>query len=96
MEWIKSGKHPSGITIWEPNPTPEQYSDLTVHVFDERDGYTVSFGRHQVSRFKAVEDAFKFTDDLLVGRKAHEEQLAKKAESKSKRSKKNVKHVDNV
>ncbi len=96
MVWIKSGKYPSGMTLWVPDEKPTHYEDLTIHLFDEREGYTVSFGRHQISRFKTVDDAFKFADGLVANRAAIEENLAKKAESKSKRSKKNADNLADV
>lgn len=90
MEWINRGKYPSGMTLWEPKEKPEHYEDLTIHVFEEREGYTVSFGRHQVSRFKSVDDACKFADDLINRRGDLESERAKKADRKTKRSKKNA------
>ena len=90
MEWINRGKYPSGMTLWEPKEKPTHYEDLTIHVFEEREGYTVSFGRHQVSRFKTVDDACKFADDLISTRTALDEVIAKKADRKIKRSKKNA------
>ena len=96
MEWIKQGKYPSGMTLWLPKEKSEHYEDLSIHLFEEREGYTVSFGRHQVSRFKTVDDAFKFADGLITRRSEIEAALAKKLELKSKRSKKNANDVADV
>lgn len=96
MVWIKSPKYPSGMTMWEPKPTPDFYKDITIHVFNETEGYTVSFERHQVSRFKTLEDATKFADDLIISKKQLEDAAAEKEARKSKRSKKNVNDMDNI
>lgn len=93
MEWRSLGQFPSGITLWEPVVAPESYRDMSIHSFDEREGFTVSFGLHQVSRFKCVEDAMKFAGDLVAQRKVIDDKLAVKEERKAKRSKK---HVDDL
>lgn len=93
MEWSSLGQFPSGITLWEPVVSPESYRDMSIHTFDAREGYTVSFGLHQVSRFKSVEDAMKFASDLVTQRKAIDDKLAAKEARKAKGSKK---HVDNL
>lgn len=93
MEWRNLGQFPSGITLWEPVQAPEAYKDISIHTFDEQEGFTVSFGSHQVSRFKSVDDAMKFASDLVSQRKVIDDERAAKEARKAKRSKK---HADNL
>lgn len=96
MEWRNLGQFPSGIILWEPVEPPEAYRDIMIHAFDGWEGYTVSFGLHQVSRFKCVEDAMKFVDAIVESQKARAEMLSQKEARKSKRSKKNADNLAHV
>ena len=89
MEWRNLGKFPSGINIWEPVDPPETHKDIVIHSFAGWEGFTVSFGRHQISRFKSVNDAIKFSNDIVESRIAIDEKTAQKEARKTQRSKKN-------
>lgn len=96
MEWRNLGQFPSGIILWEPIHPPESYRDIMIHTFNSGEDFTVSFGFHQVSRFKCVEDAMKFADAIVESQKARVEIQAQKEERKSKRSKKNADNMADV
>jgi hypothetical protein len=95
MAWIKSEKYASGMTMWTSSEDLEHYPDLTIHQFDNHEGFTVSFERHYLSRFKSVEDAIEFVDCLVSSHTLLEEKQTKKTDAKSKRNK-NVNNLDNI
>lgn len=96
MEWRNLGQFPSGITLWEPVDVPDDYKDIVIHSFPGWEGVTVSFGLHQIPRFKCVEDAMKFAEDLVANRKIITDKIAAKEARKAKRNKKNADNLADV
>lgn len=57
MNWKHEGSFESGITIWTLATATDRYEDVTIHTFGPTEGYTLTLGPHQASRFKTLEDA---------------------------------------
>lgn len=57
MNWKHEGSFESGITIWTLGTPTDKYDEVTIHTFGESEGYTLTLGPHQASRFKTLEAA---------------------------------------
>jgi hypothetical protein len=57
MSWKHEGSFASGITIWTLEEQTDKYSEVSIHTFGGNEGYTLTLGMHQASRFKTLEDA---------------------------------------
>jgi len=66
MNWKHEGSFASGITIWSLAETTDKYSEVTIHTFGGGEGYTLTLGMHQASRFKTLEDAQACAADILT------------------------------
>lgn len=66
MNWKHEGSFASGITIWSLAETTDKYSEVTIHTFGGGEGYTLTLGPHQASRFKTLEDAQACAADILT------------------------------
>jgi len=67
MNWKHEGSFPSGITIWTLAEQTDKYSEVSIHTFGGGEGYTLTLGMHQASRFKTLEDAQSCAAAILDG-----------------------------
>jgi hypothetical protein len=67
MNWKHEGSFPSGITIWTLAEQTDKYSEVSIHTFGGGEGYTLTLGMHQASRFKTLEDAQACAAAILDG-----------------------------
>lgn len=67
MNWKHEGSFPSGITIWTLAGQTDKYSEVSIHTFGGGEGYTLTLGMHQASRFKTLEDAQACAAAILDG-----------------------------
>jgi len=68
MNWKHEGSFESGITIWNLQTPTDMYDEVTIHTFGGDEGYTLTLGPHQASRFKTLEEAQACAESVLTAK----------------------------